>query len=53
MTQLHQVKLSAETLTIIHLIREQLGQQYETLKVYVSDRRWQRAAMLMKAAAFF
>ena len=53
MTQLHQVKLSAETLTIIHLIREQLEQQYETLKVYVSDRRWQRAAMLMKAAAFF
>lgn len=53
MTQLHQVKLSAETLTIIHLIREQLEQQCETLKVYVSDRRWQRAAMLMKAAAFF
>lgn len=53
MVQLHQVKLSAETLTIIHLIREQLKQQYETLKVYVSDRRWQRAAMLMKAAAFF
>jgi MoxR-like ATPase len=53
MTQLHQVKLSAETLTIIHLIREQLEQQYETLKIYVSDRRWQRAAMLMKSAAFF
>ncbi len=53
MAQSHQVKLSAETLTIIHLIREQLEQQYETLKVYVSDRRWQRAAMLMKAAAFF
>lgn len=53
MAQSHQVKLSTETLTIIHLIREQLEQQYETLKVYVSDRRWQRAAMLMKAAAFF
>lgn len=53
MAKSHQVKLSAETLTIIHLIREQLEQQYETLKVYVSDRRWQRAAMLMKAAAFF
>lgn len=53
MMQLHQVKLSAETLTIIHLIRDQLEQQYDTLKVYVSDRRWQRAAMLMKAAAFF
>lgn len=53
MVQLHHVKLSAETLTIVHLIREQLEQQYETLKVYVSDRRWQRAAILMKAAAFF
>ena len=51
--QLHSVTLSSETLTIIHLIREQLVQQHESLKVYVSDRRWQRAAMLMKAAALF
>lgn len=47
------VRLSSETLTIIHLIRSSLHAQHETLKVYVSDRRWQRAAMLMKAAAFF
>ena len=53
LAQLHLVTLSSETLTIIHLIREKLVQQQESLKVYVSDRRWQRAAMLMKAAALF
>ncbi|MGL6010976.1 MAG: AAA family ATPase, partial [Shewanella oncorhynchi] len=47
------VSLSKETLTIIHLIRAVLSERYEELKVYVSDRRWQRAAMLMKGAAFF
>lgn len=47
------VALSKETLTIIHLIRAALAERYEELNVYVSDRRWQRAAMLMKGAAFF
>ncbi len=47
------VTLSKETLTIIHLIRAALAERYEELNVYVSDRRWQRAAMLMKGAAFF
>lgn len=51
--QIHSVALSSETLAIIHLIRENLGPHHESLKVYVSDRRWQRAAVLMKAAAFF
>jgi len=51
--QIHSVTLSPETLTIIHLIREKLVQQRDSHKVYVSDRRWQRAAILMKAAAFF
>jgi len=51
--QIHAVTLAPETVTIIHLIREQLAQQHDALGVYVSDRRWQRAAFLMRAAAFF
>ena len=51
--QIHTVILSSETLTIIHMIRESLAKLDEASAVYVSDRRWQRAAILMKAAAFF
>jgi len=51
--QIHAVTLSPETMTIVHLIRAQLAEQHETLGVDVSDRRWQRAAYLMRAAAFF
>ena len=49
----NQVRLSKDTKRIIALIREELAQRYEKLGVYVSDRRWQRAATLMKASAFF
>ena len=51
--QIHSVTLSSETLTIIHLIREKLAELDQSATVYISDRRWQRAAILMKAAAFF
>lgn len=47
------VELSQDTLTIIHLIRKELSDQFEELRVYVSDRRWQKAAQLLKASAFF
>ena len=46
---IHNVKLSTETLTIISLIRKGLGEMEEP--VYVSDRRWQKAAIVMKASA--
>jgi len=51
--QIHDVTLSPETMTIVRLIREQLAEQHDALGVYVSDRRWQRAAFLMRASAFF
>lgn len=50
--QLHEVKLRTDTLLIIKYIREELAERFDELGVYVSDRRWQRAAVLLKASAF-
>jgi MoxR-like ATPase len=49
----NKVTLSMETLTIIRLIRKTLSDKFDELGVYVSDRRWQKAAQLLKASAFF
>lgn len=51
--QCQEVRLSSETIAIIHHIRAALADKSNELEVYVSDRRWQRAAILMKASAFF
>lgn len=51
--KIHQVSLSQESIQTIHAIRHELSEQFETLGVYVSDRRWQKIAQLLKASAFF
>lgn len=50
--QLNDVQISEDTFLIIQYIRKALTEKFEELGVYVSDRRWQRAALLLKASAF-
>ena len=50
---IHDVELSEETIKIIHIIRKAFADMDKDHAVYVSDRRWQRAAILLKASAFF
>lgn len=56
-TEINKVKLSPDTLNIINGIRLEFEKRNRTNKkadfIYVSDRRWQRAATLLKASAFF
>jgi MoxR-like ATPase len=53
--EINKIKLSNETLNIINAIRLELSEKNksESFDVYVSDRRWQKAATILKASAFF
>lgn len=50
--QIYQVILPEHILNAFIQIREQLQQQFADHQIYISDRRWQRIAYLIKAAAF-
>lgn len=56
--QINAITLSRDSLCIINGIRHKLADYNSTVKtddqiIYVSDRRWQKAATLLKASAYF
>jgi MoxR-like ATPase len=50
--EIHQVHLSSRVLEIFDSIKQRLNFSFEDHQIYVSDRRWQRVAYLVKASAF-
>lgn len=50
--QIYQVQLSDTVLKVFDEIKQRLQFSYDDHQVYVSDRRWQRVAYLVKGAAF-
>lgn len=50
--QIHHIELPAEILNIFDEIKQRLSSNFEEHPIYVSDRRWQRAAYVLKTAAF-
>lgn len=50
--QIYQVDLPASILNLFDQLKTRLNHNFEDHVVYVSDRRWQRVAYLVKACAF-
>lgn len=50
--QMHEVQIPHSVLAVFDDIRLRLKHSFEDHQIYVSDRRWQRVAYLLKAAAF-
>lgn len=50
---INEVLISNETFKIIHKIRSDIEKIKDELNIYISDRRWQKAAFFLKASAFF